>query len=129
MVPLILICSASLSLGSFIYYKNYYLKKNGNNVRERYSDLIHLLSGSNSVSQDTQGKRSFKFRFQVNGIKQSYLFSEVDNRLIIVWVSDSKENGSMSYEWSFANGYDQYRMFEEISSDILESSGLLLTHY
>jgi hypothetical protein len=129
MLPLLLISGASFFIGLFIYYKNYYLAKNENHLRDQYLQLIHLLSGANSINEEIQGARNFRFRFQRNGTKHVYVLSEVDNRLIIAWSSESKKEGKRSHEWSFAKTEDQYKIYESVSSDIYAYSGQLISTF
>jgi hypothetical protein len=129
MVPLLLVSTASVSLGVFIYYKNYYLKQDENGVREDYTELIHLLVGGNSVTGEMQGVQSYRIRFQQDGVKQTYLLSEVDNRLMIVWTSESKTDARISHVWSFARGCDQYQMFEAVSEEVKAYGTPLLSTY
>lgn len=127
MLPLLLVSTASVSLGVFIYYKNYYCKQDENGVREDYTELIHLLSGINSVTGEVQGLQSYKIRFLQDGVKQTYLLSEVENRLVIVWTTESKKDARRSQVWSFARGCDQYQMFETVSEEVKACETSLLS--
>lgn len=129
MVPMLLVSAATVSLSVFIYYKNYYLKQDENGVREDYTELIHLLSGDNSVIGEMQGVQSYRIRFQLNGANQTYLLSEVENRLIIVWTSESKTDARISHVWSFARGCNQYQMFEAVSEEVKAYGTALLPTY
>lgn len=127
MLPLLLICSATLLISGVIYYKNYYLRKEGNPVRQQYAELVYLISGSFCTTEEAQGPRNFKIQYTSAGVRHTYLLSEVDNRLIIVWTGESKIQGRLSHEWSFAVGFDQYRMYDEISSDVSAYKGQVLS--
>jgi len=128
MLPLILISAAAACIASVIYYKNYYLGKEGNTLRRDYSELIYLLSGSHCVSEEIVGARNYRLQFQKSGNRHCYLLSEVDNRLIVVWTRESKKDGKQNHEWSFASGYDQYQMFDEIATDISAYEGQVFSH-
>jgi hypothetical protein len=83
-----------------------------------YRELMQLLSSGASALELKTGTRSVKLSFVLAKEKHSYHFSEVDNRLIIVWTLESKQHGKRGKEWSFSTGFDQKLMFNEIKEDL-----------
>lgn len=83
-----------------------------------YNELIQLLSNGATGMEVKTGTRSVKLSFVLDKEKHSYHFSEVDNRLIIVWTLESKLHGKRGKEWSFSTGYDQKLMYNEINADL-----------
>ena len=83
-----------------------------------YSELMQLLSSGASALDHKTGTRSVKLSFVLDKEKHSYHFSEVDNRLIIVWTLESKQHGKRGKEWSFSTSFDQKLMYNEIIEDL-----------
>ncbi len=95
-------------------------KKNdkSSKLTSHYQTLINLLT-EGAVSIETKiGTRSVKILFSKNKERHSFHFSEVDNRLIVVWTLDSKQHGKRGKEWSFSMSFDQNLMFNEINEDL-----------
>lgn len=99
----------------FVGIRNQKKADKSSRLSTEYSELMQLLSSGASSLEVKTGTRSVKLSFVVDKEKHSYHFSEVDNRLIIVWTLESKQHGKRGKEWSFSTGFDQKLMYNEIN--------------
>lgn len=97
-------------------------KKNKNDksskILSHYQTLINLLTHDAASLEHKIGSRSLKIMFMRNKERHSFHFSEVDNRLIVVYTLESKQHGKRGKEWSFSKDFDQQLMFNEINEDL-----------
>jgi hypothetical protein len=85
---------------------------------KKYRTLRALLKQNHTLQSERGGSKSLMLKFREKNGAHSYLLTEVDGKLIVVWTLESEVHGKRGKEWSFDITLDQEEVFEEIQRDI-----------
>jgi hypothetical protein len=101
---------------------NFSLRKQNKNSEQslslKYYALMQLLKENKVVLAEKPVNKSYFLKLRENNDQQSFTFTEVDDRVIIVWKLESAVFGKRGKEWSFNQKFDQAGIFKEIRDDI-----------
>lgn len=100
---------------------NFNLRKQNHsspNLAQKYHTVAKMLKERKTVVEEKPTSKAYHFKLRETDGFQTFTFTEVDDRLIIVWKLESVMHGKRGKEWSFSQQYDQMNIFKEIMDDI-----------